>query len=165
MVITFEKTVKGRGPPTDRRSAFDQARFGHLKLLLEVKSLLFFWINLKIHDFLSLCLPQQNPSVSYFVRLNGHARCACCLMQRLLHMPSTYLHVVFALHQVRQSVKPAHGQHKQGQTDGQKCARTLGHIRAACAFSVNWAALTEQSAKKGYCTPAFCPSTCMCNII
>lgn len=157
--------MKRRGPPTDRRSAFDQATFGHLKLLLEVKSLLFFWINLKIHDFLSLCLPQPNPSVGYFVRLHAHACCACCLMPRLLHKPSTYLHVVFALHQVRQSVKPAHGQHKQRQTDCQKRARTLGHIRAACAFSLNWAALTEQSAaKKGYCTPAFCPSTCMCRL-
>ena len=148
-LVECEILVKARGPTIDRVFVSNQTPFDYLKLLFETESFLFFWINLEIHDLLSLCLPQLNPFASHFVGSHTCAFCASCFSQALLHKPSTYLHVVFALYQVRQSVKPAHGQHKQRQTNCQESARALGHVNAACALSLNWAALTEQSAILG----------------
>lgn len=88
--------------------------FGYLKLLLEAKSFLFLWINLEIYDLLTLCLynsilPQSIEPGPYAVYIANNR------LKGLADVNS-YLHIIFALHQVGQSVKPAHGQHKQRQT-------------------------------------------------
>lgn len=109
-----------------------QRMSAYLQFFLKAKRLLLLWINLEIYDLLPLGLRpcpsvgfnQQVVRIVFWVSVAHDVEAA-----KLLRWGSvTYLHVKFALHQVRQAVESTHGQHKQWKTDSRERTGSLCHV-------------------------------------
>lgn len=101
--------------------------------------------------------------------LQPTSNCTHCLVSvardievaKLLRWDSvTYLHVKFALHQVRQAVESTHGQHKQWKTDSRERTGSLCHVTNGICRTV----IVDRAALTRIAIQPQVPPKCPCNI-